>query len=64
MARGLGIVEIFAFGAVKTDSAHVRNVVLAHRQKRLAFAHNTGTFAEVALLVLVDLDLSQRDMLL
>lgn len=55
VAGGLGVVDVFAFGAVEFDGAHIGEVGLAHGQKGVAFTQDTRTLAKVALLVLVKL---------
>jgi hypothetical protein len=56
VARGLGVVDVFALGAVEANGAHAGNIMLAHGKERVTFAHNAGALAKVALLVLVNLD--------
>lgn len=56
MAGGFRIVNVFAFGAVELDSAHVWEVMLAHGQERMSIAKHAGTFAKVAFLIFVKLD--------
>ena len=56
MTGRLGVVDVLALGAVQANSALVGNVVLAHRQEGVSVTHDTGAFAEIAALVLLDLD--------
>lgn len=56
MSGRFGIVDVLAFGTIKANGAGVRDIVLTGREKRMAFARNTGTFSEIALLVLVNLN--------
>lgn len=58
MARRLGVVDILTFCAEEFNGAHIRDVVLAHREQRMAITHNTGTFAKIAPFVFVKLDSS------
>lgn len=58
MARRLGVVDILAFRAEEFNGAHVRDVVLAHREQRVSITHNTGAFAKIAPFVFVKLDSS------
>ena len=52
---GLGVVDVFAAGAVKLYRLLVGNVGEAHGQQGLGIAVYTGTFAKVALFEFVDL---------
>jgi hypothetical protein len=56
VARGLGVVDVLALGAVEFDIAGVGDVVLAHGEQVLGFAEDARAFAEGALLVFLDLD--------
>ncbi len=51
-----GVVDVLAFGAVETNGAGVRDIVLTGRKERVAFARNTRALPEITLLVLVNLN--------
>ena len=56
MAGGFRVVDVFAFGAVELDSAHVWKVMLTHGQEGMSIAKHARTFAKVAFLILVKLE--------
>lgn len=55
VARGLGVVEVFAFGAVELYAFLVRDVGEAHGEEGVVLAHYAGAFAEVAFFVFFEL---------
>jgi hypothetical protein len=55
VARGFGVVEVFAFGAKEFDGGGVGDVGLAHGEEGLLVAHYAGAFAEVAFFVFFEL---------
>ena len=55
MARGFGIVEVFAFAAVELDGLDVREICHACRKKRVRAAHDSGAFTKVAFFVFLKL---------
>lgn len=55
MAARFGVVEVFAFGAVKFHRREVCGVVLAHGKKVGAVAGDARAFAEVSGLVFLAL---------
>lgn len=55
VAGRLWIVDIFAFGTVELDGLHICDVGQSHGEEVLLFAVDARTFAEVALLVLIEL---------
>lgn len=55
VARRLGVVEVFAAGAVELDGGRVGHVRLAHGEERLRFAHDAGALAEVGFFEFLEL---------
>lgn len=55
VARGLGVVDVLALGAVEFHVAGVGDVVLAHRQQVLRFTQDARALAESALFIFFDL---------
>lgn len=55
MAGRFRIVHVFALGAVELDGFDVRVVGLAHWEEGVALAGDAWAFAEVVLLVLLEL---------
>ena len=56
VARGFGVVEVLAFGAVHLHAGFVRDVGLAHGEERVRVADDAWAFAEVGLFVFVELE--------
>lgn len=55
MARGFGVVEVLAAGAVELDGLEVGDVGETHREQGVRVTVDAGTFAKLGLLVLVEL---------
>ena len=55
VARGFGVVEVFAPRAVQLYGRRVGDVGLAHREEWLGFAHDAGAFSEVGFFELLEL---------
>lgn len=55
MARGFGVVEVLAAGAVELDGLEVGDVGETHGEQGVRVTVDAGTFAKLGLLVLVEL---------
>lgn len=56
VAAGFRVVDVLAFAAVELDRLDVGQVGHAGWEERLGFADHAGTFAEVGLLVFLELE--------
>ena len=56
MARGFGVIKVFAFAAEKLDGLDVGDVGHAGREEGMRLAHYTRALAEIALLIFLALE--------
>ena len=53
MARRLGVVDVFASGAVELDGLQIGHIREAHGKEGVGVTHDTRAFSKLGLLVLV-----------